>query len=94
MIAQRAHEFGVVYLRLAQNLDPNDNTQLLIGQTLIQGGIEPAGRAALAEVSEASPALYAAARIQTAISLGKAGRDEEALVELRRAAAARPDEAG
>ncbi|WP_252865483.1 tetratricopeptide repeat protein [Brevundimonas diminuta] len=73
MIAQRAHEFGVVYLRLAQNLDPNDNTQLLIGQTLIQGGIEPAGRAALAEVSEASPALYAAARIQTAISLGKAG---------------------
>lgn len=94
MIAQRAHEFGVVYLRLAQNLDPNDNTQLLIGQTLIQGGIEPAGRAALADVSEASPALYAAARIQTAISLGKAGRDEEALVELRRAAAARPDEAG
>jgi tetratricopeptide (TPR) repeat protein len=94
MIAQRAHEFGVVYLRLAQNLDPNDNTQLLIGQTLIQGGIEPAGRAALAEVSEASPALYAAARIQTAISLGKAGRDEEALVELCRAAAARPDEAG
>ncbi|WP_292055869.1 tetratricopeptide repeat protein [Brevundimonas sp. UBA5936] len=94
MIAQRAHEFGVVYLRLAQNLSPSDNTQLLVGQTLIQGGIEPAGRAALAEVSEASPALYAAARIQTAMSLSKAGRDEEALVELRRAAAVRPDEAG
>ena len=94
MIAQRAHEFGVVYLRLAQNLSSSDNTQLLVGQTLIQGGIEPAGRAALAEVSEASPALYAAARIQTAMSLSKAGRDEEALVELRRAAAVRPDEAG
>src|SRR5690606_42160840 len=53
MIAQRAHEFGVVYLRLAQNLEPSDNTQLLVGQTLIQGGIEPAGRAALVQVSEA-----------------------------------------
>lgn len=94
MVAQRAHEFAVVYLRLAQNLAPSDNTQLLIGQTLIQGGIEPAGRAALARVSEGSPALYAAARIQTAISLGKADRAEEALAELRRAAAVRPDEAG
>lgn len=93
MVAQRAHEFAVVYLRLAQNLAPSDNTQLMIGQTLIQGGIEPAGRAALAQVSERSPALYAAARIQTAISLSKADRDEEALAELRRAAAVRPDEA-
>ena len=92
MTAQRAHEFAAVYLRLAQNLSPSDNTQLLIGQTLIQGGIEPAGRAALAEVSEASPALYAAARIQMAMSLSKAKRDEEALIELRRAAAVRPDE--
>lgn len=94
MTAQGAYEFAVVYLRLAQNLAPSDNTRLLIGQTLIKGGIEPAGRAALAQVSEASPALYAAARIQTAISLGKADRNEEALAELRRAAAVRPDEAG
>lgn len=93
MIAQRAYEFGVVYLRLAQNLDPSDNTQLLIGQTLIQGGIEPAGRAALARVSERSPSTYAAARIQTAMSLDKIGRDDEALAELRRAAAVSPDEA-
>lgn len=92
MTAQRAHEFAAVYLRLAQNLSPSDNTQLLIGQTLIQGGIEPAGRAALAEVSEASPALYAAARIQMAMSLSKANRDEEALIELRRAADVQPDE--
>ena len=93
MIAQRAYEFGAVYLRLAQNLAPSDNTQLLIGQTLIQGGIEPAGRAALAHVSEASPAIYAAARVQMAISLSKTGLDDEALVELRRAASVRPDEA-
>ncbi|MEN5146451.1 tetratricopeptide repeat protein [Brevundimonas diminuta] len=92
MTAQRAHEFAAVYLRLAQNLSPSDNTQLLIGQTLIQGGIEPAGRAALAEVSETSPGLYAAARIQMAMSLSKAKRDEEALIELRRAAAVQPDE--
>ncbi|AYG94068.1 tetratricopeptide repeat protein [Brevundimonas naejangsanensis] len=92
MIAQRAYEFGAVYLRLAQNLDPSDNTQLLIGQTLIQGGIEPAGRAALAQVSPRSPSAYAAARIQTAISLGKIDRDDEALAELRRAAAVSPDE--
>ena len=93
MIAQRAYEFGAVYLRLAKNLAPSDNTQLLIGQTLIQGGIEPAGRAALAHVSEASPAIYAAARVQMAISLSKTGLDDEALVELRRAASVRPDEA-
>lgn len=93
MIAQRAHEFGAVYLRLAQNLAPSDNTQLLIGQTLIQGGIEPAGRAALAEVSAASPATYAAARVQMAISLAKADRDDEALIELQRAASVRPEEA-
>src|SRR5690606_18364567 len=90
MIAQRAHEFGVVYLRLAQNLAPSDNTQLMIGQTLIQGGIEPAGRAALAQVSDRSSALYAAARIQTAISLSKIGRHDEALAELHRAAAVSP----
>src|SRR5690606_17964472 len=93
MVAQRAYEFGAVYLRLAQHLAPSDNTDLLIGQTLITGGRGPAGRAALAEVSEASQAPYAAARVQMAISLAKVDRSDEALAELRRAASVRPDEA-
>lgn len=90
-VAQRAQEFAVVYLRLSQNLAPSERTQLLIGQTLLQGGIEPAGRAALAQVGPADPALYSAARVQTALSLEKDGRSEEALAELRRAVDARPD---
>lgn len=91
-VAQRAQEFAVVYLRLSQNLSPSERTQLLIGQTLLQGGIEPAGRAALAQVGPSDPALYSAARVQTALSLEKAGRSEEALAELRLATAARPGE--
>ena len=92
-VAQRALEFGVVYLRLALNLDPDDQTRLMIGQTLQQAGLEPAARAALAQVTEQDPELYASARVQSALSLEKDDQSEAALAELRRAAAARPNEA-
>ncbi|WP_433951539.1 tetratricopeptide repeat protein [Brevundimonas bullata] len=93
IIAQRALEFGVVYLRLALNLDPTDENRFLIGQTLQQAELEPAARAALAQVGSQDVELYAAARVQSALSYEKDGQAEQALVELRRAVEARPNEA-
>ena len=92
-IAQRALEFGVVYLRLALNLDPTDENRFLIGQTLQQAELEPAARAALAQVGRQDIELYAAARVQSALSFEKDGQAEQALAELRRALEARPHEA-
>lgn len=92
-IAQRALEFGVVYLRLALNLDPTDENRFLIGQTLQQAELEPAARAALAQVGRQDIELYAAARVQSALSFEKDGQAEQALAELRRALEARPNEA-
>ena len=93
IIAQRALEFGVVYLRLALNLDPTDENRFLIGQTLQQAELEAAARAALAQVGRQDIELYAAARVQSALSLEKDGQSDAALAELRRAAEARPNEA-
>lgn len=93
-IAQRALEFGVVYLRLALNLAPDDQTRLMIGQTLEQAGLEAASRAALGAIGPRDVELFTAARVQSALSLEKDGQSEAALSELRHAAAARPDEAG
>ncbi len=92
IIAQRALEFGVVYLRLALNLDPTDENRFLIGQTLQQAELEPAARAALAQVGSQDVELYAAARVQSALSYEKDGQAEQALAELRRAVEARPNE--
>ena len=93
IIAQRALEFGVVYLRLALNLDPTDENRFLIGQTLQQAELEPAARAALAQVGSSDVELYAAARVQSALSLEKDGQSDAALAELQLAAEARPAEA-
>ncbi|WP_312065568.1 tetratricopeptide repeat protein [Brevundimonas sp.] len=92
-IAQRALEFGAVYLRLALNLSPDDPTRFMIGQTLQQAELEPAARAALAQVSERDPEIFAAARVQSALSFEKDGQSEAALAELNRAVAARPADA-
>ncbi len=92
-IAQRALEFGAVYLRLALNLEPDDQTRFMIGQTLQQAELEPAARAALAQVSERDPEIFAAARVQSALSFEKDGQSEAALAELHRAVAVRPHEA-
>jgi len=93
IIAQRALEFGVVYLRLALNLEPTDENRFLVGQTLQQAELEPAARAVFAQVGSQDVELYAAARVQSALGLEKEGQSEEALAELRRAAEARPNEA-
>jgi tetratricopeptide (TPR) repeat protein len=88
-----AHEFAAVYLRLALNLHPDDDTRLRLGQTLAEARIETAARDALDSVSPANDDFYAAARTEIALSLQREERDEEALAELRRAHTATPDDA-
>ncbi|MET4684922.1 tetratricopeptide repeat protein [Brevundimonas faecalis] len=90
IIAQRGLEFGVVYLRLALNLEPDDQTRLYIGQTLQKAELEAAARAMLATVGQGDPELYSASRVQRALSFEKAGQSEDALAELRRAVEAQP----
>ena len=85
-----AHEFAAVYLRLALALDPNDELQLRLGQTLAEAKLETAAREALSQVSPRQDYLFAAARTETALSLERDGKSEEALAELRRAQAATP----
>ena len=92
MSAQRAHEFAAVYLRLAQNVEPRDQNLVTIGQSLIAGGLDQAGRDALGQVSKDNIGLYANARAQRGVSFEKAGMDEEALAELQIAMDAVPDE--
>lgn len=91
-IAEQAREFAVVYLRLAQNIDYEDAVQLQIGRALMQGGLESAARAAFARIEAADPAIYAAARIQSAVTLEKEARSEEALAQLQAASRAMPDD--
>ena len=86
-----AHEFAAVYLRLALNLHADDDTRLRLGQALAEARIENAARDALDSVTPADDGLYAAARTEIGLSLQREDRDAEALVELRRAHAAAPD---
>ncbi len=92
MSAQRANEFAAVYFRLSNGIEPRSQTQLLIGQSLIAGGLENAGREALAQVDKSNIYRYANARAQRGMSFEKANRDEEALAEFRLALEAVPQE--
>jgi tetratricopeptide (TPR) repeat protein len=89
--AEGAHEFAVVYLRLALNLDPAPGTRLRLGQALQAARLEAPSRAVLEGVGPQDPNAYAAARLQLGLSLERDGRSEAALVVLREAAAAAPD---
>ena len=90
--ADKAHEFAVVYLRLAQGLNPTDQAQLQLGEALQDAGYDPLARDAFSAVQPASAAAYAAARQQVAWSLQEAGEIEAAVAEAERAFAARPQD--
>lgn len=93
MGAQRAHEFAAVYLRLSNNVQPRGQTQVMIGQSLIAGGLENAGREELAKVGREDISLFTNARAQRGMSFEKADKDEEALAEFRMAFEASPQQA-
>jgi len=90
--AERGNEFAAVYLRLAQNLYDDDDTEYQLAQVLSRAGLNAAARNALSRVGPDDPQLYAAARAQLAVSLEEEGQSQDALAELRRAAAAAPDD--
>ena len=90
--AERGHEFAAVYLRLAQSLDPTASGQIQLAQALSRAGLDSASRDALTRVGTEDPVLYANARVQLALALSEDGQGEEALAELRRAAAAAPND--
>ena len=90
--AERGNEFAAVYLRLAQNLHDDDETEFQLAQVLSRAGLKSAARNALSRVGTDDPQLYAAARAQLAIALEEDGQSDNALAELRRAAAASPDD--
>ena len=90
--AERGNEFAAVYLRLAQNLHDDDETEFQLAQVLSRAGLKSAARSALSRVGTDDPQLYAAARAQLAIALEEDGQSDNALAELRRAAAASPDD--
>lgn len=92
MSAQRANEFAAVYLRLTNTIEPRDQTQVMVGQALIAGGLDNIGREALAQVGREDLFLYANARAQRGLSFEKAGNDDEALAEFRIAYEAMPQE--
>ncbi|WP_313012651.1 tetratricopeptide repeat protein [Brevundimonas sp.] len=89
--AERGNEFAAVYLRLAQNLYPDDETEYQLAQVLARAGLKSSARAALSRIGTEDSTLYAAARAQMAVSLEEEGQSDDALTELRRAFAASPD---
>jgi len=91
-LAEENNEFAAVYLRLALGLDDDDQTRLLLGQTLEDAGLTTAAREAFAGVGPGEPLLYAAARQQLAWSYQEADRNEDALVHAREALTAAPED--
>lgn len=92
MVAQQAHEFAAVYLRLANQIVPSSNTRLYIGQALINGNLGYAGREALAQIPASEGLMFASARVLRATSLQKSGLSEEALADYRMALEAAPED--
>ena len=91
-LAEENNEFAAVYLRLALGLDENDQTRLLLGQTLQDAGLTTAARATFAEIGAGEPLLYAAARQQMAWSYQEDDQDAAALIHAREALNAAPDD--
>ncbi len=88
--ADGQHEFAAVYLRLSQDLAPSDLTLVNLGDSLMQAGLEGAGRDAMAGVTGSDPALYASAQMAIGESLTREGQGEAAAEAFSRAVAAAP----
>lgn len=90
--AEGGHEFAAVYLRLALDLHRDAQGETRLAQVLTRAGLDDQARRAWSQVGTGDPVLFANARTQLAISLDEDGRPEDALEELRRAAAAAPSD--
>jgi Flp pilus assembly protein TadD len=86
--ASENHEVSAIYLRLADNLRPDDLTILQLGQALGKGRQPLLAQETFSRVGPADPITYARAQVGLAMSLAAEGEDEPALEAFRRADAA------
>ena len=86
-----ARSLVVVFLRLAENLHPDDEIALHLGQTLAAGTQQAEARAAFARVGPENPIRYAEAQIALGVSFAGEDRATEALAAFQRARAAVPE---
>jgi tetratricopeptide (TPR) repeat protein len=82
------NEVAAIYLRLSEQLQPDDETALVLGQTLAAGNQDSAAREAFARVGRTDSMLYARAQVQLGQSLAADGQADAALEAFRRADAA------
>lgn len=80
----------VVYLRMAENLHPDDETALHLGQTLAAGTQQSDAREAFARVGQENPVRYSEAQFRIGLSYAREDRPAEALAAFQRARAVSP----
>ena len=82
----------VVYLRMAENLHPDDEIALHLGQTLAAGTQQADAREAFSRVGPENPVRYAEAQVGMGFSYAREDRPAEALAAFERARAVSPGE--
>ena len=82
----------VVYLRMAENLRPDDEIALHLGQTLAAGTQQAEAREAFGRVGPENPIRYAEAQVGMAVSFARENRAAEALAAFEQARAVSPGE--
>lgn len=95
LVAIQSAELGqrdvsAIFLRLAENLGPDDEVALRLGLSLAALGQEASAREAFGRVSTANPIIYAGAQFGLGLSLQREDRGLEALEALQRADASAP----
>ncbi len=82
----------VVYLRMAENLHPDDDIAVHLGQTLAAGPQQAEARLAFGRVGPGNPMRYAEAQVGIGVSFARENRPAEALAAFELARAASPGE--
>ncbi|MDQ3126182.1 MAG: tetratricopeptide repeat protein [Pseudomonadota bacterium] len=80
----------VIYLRMAENLHPNDEIALHLGQALAAGTQQAEARAAFSRVGPENPIRYSEAQFGIGLSYAREERSAEALAAFQRARAVSP----
>ena len=90
---QRERDVSTIFLRLADNLGPNDEVALRLGLGLVALGHEDSARVAFGRVSRDNPVLFAGAQFGLGLSYQQDDRSAEALEAFRLADTAAPAQA-
>ena len=87
---RRERDVSAIFLRLADNLGPDDEVSLRLGLSLVTLGHEAPAREAFGRVSTANPILYAGAQFGRGLSFQRDEMEEEALAAYRLADVSAP----